>query len=84
MCHNEIHDCIGDLANQVWFQVIKEPIVNEATVASCDPELRLNLKIRGVWQPQVEVFFDVHVVDTDTPSHFHRAPNVFLKSSSQE
>lgn len=41
--HNEIHDCIGDLASQVWPQVIKEPIVNEATATSSYPGLRLDL-----------------------------------------
>ena len=43
---------MGVLASQVWPQVIKEPIVNEATVATCDLGLRLDLGIRGVWQPQ--------------------------------
>ena len=38
----------------MWPQVIKEPIVNEATATSSDPGLRLDLGIRGVWQPQVE------------------------------
>ena len=32
--HNEIRDRIGDLASLVWSQVIKEPIVHEATVAT--------------------------------------------------
>ena len=67
--HNEIRDCIGDLASQVWPQVIKEPIVNEATATSSDPGLRLDLGIRGVWQPQVEALFDVRVIDTDAPPH---------------
>eukprot|EP00731_Ephydatia_muelleri_P019517 Em0012g342a len=84
LCHNEIHDCIGDLASQVRPQVIKEPVVNEATVTTGDPGLRLDLGIRGVWQPQVEALFDVRVVDTDTPSHCHRAQNAILESSSQE
>ena len=57
--HNEICDCIGDLASQVWSQVIKEPIVNEATATSSDPELRRDLGITGVWQPQVEALFNV-------------------------
>ena len=82
--HNEIHDCIGNLASQVWPPVIKEPIVNEATATSSDPGLRLDLGIRGVWQPQVEALFDVRVIDTDAPSHCHRAPNAILESSSQE
>ena len=41
-----IRDCIGDLASHVWPQVIKEPIVNEATATSSDPGLRLDLGIR--------------------------------------
>ena len=57
--------------------------MNEAIVTTGDPGLRLDLGIRGVWQPQ-EALFDVHVVDTDTPSHCHRAPNAILESSSQE
>ena len=24
--------------------------------------------IRGVWEPQAEVLFDIHIIDTDTPS----------------
>ena len=63
--HNEIRDCIGDLVSQLWPQVIKEPIVNEATATSSDPGLRLDLGIRGVWQPQVEKLLDVRVIDTD-------------------
>eukprot|EP00731_Ephydatia_muelleri_P003054 Em0001g3054a len=82
--HNEICDCIDDLASQVWPQVIKEPIVNETTATSSDPGLRLDLGIRGVWQPQVEALFDIRVIDTDAPSHCHRAPNAILESSSQE
>ena len=84
LCHNEIHDCIGDLASPVWTQVIKEPIVNEATVTSGDPGLGLDMGIRGAWQPQVEALFDVCVIDTDAPSHCHRAPNAILESSLQE
>eukprot|EP00731_Ephydatia_muelleri_P014461 Em0008g181a len=41
-------------------------IVNEDTVTSSDPGLRLDQGITGVWQPQVEPLFDVHVVGTDT------------------
>ena len=58
--------------------------MNEATATSSDTGLRLDLGIRGVWQPQVEALFDVRVIDTDAPSHCHRAPNATLESSSQE
>ena len=49
LCHNEISDCIDNLASQVWPKVIKEPIVNEATATSSDPGLRLDLGIREVF-----------------------------------
>ena len=58
--------------------------MNESTVTSSDPGLRLDLGIRCVWQPQVEALVDVCVVDTDAPTHCHRAPNAILESSSQE
>ena len=40
--------------------------MNEVTVATGDPGLRLDLGIRGVWQPQVEALYDVSV--SDAPS----------------
>ena len=36
------------MADMVWPQVIKEPIVKEGDPAMNDPGLRLNLGIRGV------------------------------------
>ena len=67
--HNEIRDCLGDMAALVWSQVIREPVVQQSDPASDDPGgLRLDLGIRGVWQPQVEVLFDIRVIDTDVPS----------------
>ena len=57
--------------------------MNEVTVATGDPGLRLDLGIRGVWQPQAEALYDVSVID-DAPSHYHRAPNAILESSSLE
>ena len=45
--HNEIRDCIGDIASQVWTHVIKEPVVREADVNNADGGLRLDLGIRA-------------------------------------
>ena len=28
--HNKVRDCLGDMAAQVWSQVVREPIVKEA------------------------------------------------------
>ena len=61
--HNEIRDCTGDMAAQVWSQVTKEPVVREADVSTGDDGLRLDLGIRGAWQPQVEALFNIKVQD---------------------
>ena len=34
--HNEIRDCLGDMAALVWPQVIREPVVQEGDPASDD------------------------------------------------
>ena len=46
--HNEIRDCIGDIAAQVWTQVVLEPIVREAETQVGDSGLRLDLGVHGV------------------------------------
>ena len=61
------------MAALVWPQVIREPVVQEGDPASDDPGLRLDLGIRGVWQPQVEALFDIRVIDTDAPSYRRRS-----------
>ena len=46
--HNEIRDCLGDMAALVW---PREPVVWEGDTALDDPGLRFDLGIWGVWQP---------------------------------
>ena len=53
----------------MWSQVTKEPVVIEADVSTGDDGLRLDLGIRGAWQPQVEASFGIKVIDTDALSH---------------
>jgi len=36
---------------------------------SSDVTLIADLWVHGVWQPQVDILFDVHVVDIDAPSY---------------
>ena len=57
--HNEVRDCLGDMAAQVWSQVVREPIVKEAESKADGPGLRADPGIRGVWTPQVEALFDI-------------------------
>ena len=82
--HNEIRDCIGDIASQVWTHVIKEPVVREADANNADGGLRLDLGISWVRQPQVEARFDVKVVDTDARSHRTHSPEAILESGAKE
>lgn len=65
--HNETRDCNGDIAAQVWTQVVREPIVMEAETQVGDSGFRLDLGVHGVWQPQAEALFDFKVMDTDAP-----------------
>ena len=74
--HNEVRDCLGDNSSEVWPSVIKEPIVREADPSSND----VGLEVR----PQTETFFDICIMDTDTPLYKHRTPEVVLESAAKE
>ena len=65
-------------------QVVREPIVREAETQVDDSGLRLDLGVRGVWQPQAEALFDFKVIDTDAPSYSNRSPESVLESGAQE
>ena len=82
--HNEIRDCLGDIASQLWTHVIKEQVVREADVNNGDGGLRLDLGIQGVWQPQVEALFDIRVFDPNAPSHRTRSPEAILETGANE
>ena len=48
--HNEIRDCVGDIAAQVWTQIVIEPIVREVETQIGDSGLRLATSSRGaIW-----------------------------------
>ena len=38
--HKKVRDCLGDMAAQVWSQVVCEPIVEEADFKTDGPGLR--------------------------------------------
>ena len=64
--HNEVQGAIGDLSSLVWKQVQKEPVVCESTIDDSTSEnLIADLRVRGIWEPQVDAIFDVYVFDTD-------------------
>lgn len=58
-------DAVGGLAFLAWGQVTKEPIICVSSLA--DPSgvtLIVDLWACGVWQPQIDVLFDVCVLLT--------------------
>ena len=70
----------------VWSQVQNEPIVCEESHddLSSGDTLVTDLRVRGVWQPQVDALFDVRVVDTDVPSYQGRTPQAVLHAAETE
>ena len=43
-----------------------------------------DVRIRGVWQSQVDALFDVRIVDTDAPSYQSRSPQAVLRTAEVE
>ena len=82
--HNEVCDAFGDLAPLVWSQVCREPIVRESLSADNGGALVADLCVRGVWQPQCDVLFDIQVVHTDALSYSRLSPRSFLCSAESE
>ena len=80
--HNELRDAIGDLAALVWKHVHHEPIIQDSS--NEHDALVADLGIRGVWQPQAEVLFDIHVIDTDAQSYQSHSPQSVLASAEAE
>jgi hypothetical protein len=82
--HNEIRDAVGDLADLVWHQVHREPIVQEANDDTGTPALVADLGIRGVWEPQTLALLDIRVINTDAESYVHRAVQDVLSTAEKE
>ena len=82
--HNEVRDAFGDLASLAWNQVMKEPVVKEASKSTNSPALVADLSVRGVWSPQTEALFDIRVIDTDARSYCGRPPKDVLSAAEEE
>ena len=50
-------------------------------MSSSDSALVVDLCVIGVWIPQSEVLFDIHVADTDAQSYWSQAPLAVLSSA---
>ena len=63
----------------------REPVICESSpVDPSSVTLIADLRVRVVFQPQVDVLFDVRVVDTDAPSYRGRSPQAVLGSTEAE
>ena len=83
--HNEVRDAVGDLVSLAWGQMTREPVICESSpVDPSSVTLIADLQVRGVWQPWVDVLFNVRVVDTDAPSYCDRSPQAVLGSAEAE
>jgi len=49
-----------------------------------DVTLISDLQVHCVWQPEVDVLFNVRVVDTDAPSYHGHSPQAVLSSAETE
>ena len=66
--HNEVRDCIAEIAGTTYSDVQVEPVLlpfeNESLrykSANRSTEARLDIKVRGFWTRQQEAFFDIRV-----------------------
>ena len=80
--HNEIRDILGDICSLVTKNVVKEPIVRDAS--DTESGLIADLGIRGLWEPQVDALVDITVVDTDARSYSNKSVQAVLSSAEQE
>ena len=82
--HNEVRDALGDIEALAYKEVVREPVAREADEIRGVSALVADLGVRGVWQPQTEALFDVHVVDTDAQSYAHRTVSAVLSTAEKE
>ena len=62
-------------------------IVREPVVCECEGDgvaLIADLGVRGVWQLQVEVFFDVQFTNTDAPSYVDKSVSSILAAVEEK
>ena len=74
---------ICDISAFVWPQVKKEVVVKESNECGLGG-LIADFSARGVWEPQVEVLFDVRVINADAPSYRDRSIEALLKDHEHQ
>ena len=65
--HNGVCDSISSsLTSHVWGNVVHKHVICKQYTSSDSAQIDV---LRGMWIPQTEALFDIHVVDTDTQSY---------------
>ena len=72
----------GDIAALKYKEFLREPVVREADETSRILALVVELGVKGVWQPQSEVIFDIQIVDTDAQSYAYWSVSAVLSNQS--
>ena len=67
-----------------WNNVVKEPIIQEPSLNPPNEGLITDLVVQGVWQRQCTAMFDVHLVDSNSPSYSDQSPQSVLASAERE
>lgn len=75
----EIRDLLGEMCSVSWGNVVKEPINSEN-----EPGLQGVLAVRGVWEAQRDVLFNIRVVDTNASSYVSQSVSTDLKNAEEK
>ncbi|CEM23962.1 unnamed protein product, partial [Vitrella brassicaformis CCMP3155] len=85
--HNEVVDVLCDLSAKAWGEsaVRKEVVIVEPEEEGEEGEkgVRTDMVVRGVWERQKDVSFDVCVTNADAPSYRKQSTASILKSKAK-
>ena len=88
--HDQLRDLIGELVDEVAYDVKIEPDLEPLTgetlrsTANLDKEARLDISARGFWQRGEMAFFDVRVFNPYAKSHVNQKLETVFKKNETE
>ena len=82
--HNEVVDVLCDLSAKAWGEsaVRKEVVIVEPEEEG-EKGVRTDMVVRGVWERQKDVSFDVCMTNADAPSYRKQSTASILKSKAK-
>ena len=88
--HNELRDLEAEMLDMVCYDVEVEPVLQVLTGetlergANIDPDARLDIRARGVWERQRSAFFDVRVFHPNADSYRDLSPKQIYRQHENE